>query len=235
MNFDEKYFDFCYYVFLSYSLCIYARTSDFNGENRRTVLKDSNTIPHIFGLTVLDDYLYWTDWTYRGILRASKFNGDNVTVVTQTALLPYGIKAYYEGAQPKGRNPCGENNGDCQQLCLVSPHEGNTTTINKCSCADGFALSSKDNKTCESDCPKETHFLCAGSGSESSACISKKYWCDNVAQCSDKSDEDDCPPRICLSNQFQCHNGRACILDTKLCDGRANCDDGSDEKYCSSS
>lgn len=55
-------------------------------------------------MAIIDDDLYWTDWTYRGILKASKFNGENVTVVAQTALLPYGMKIYYPGVQPEGEH-----------------------------------------------------------------------------------------------------------------------------------
>ncbi len=62
-------------------------------------------MPHVFGMAVANDHIYWTDWTYRyglasyhsttsysGILRADKRNGANVTVLAQTALLPYSIK-----------------------------------------------------------------------------------------------------------------------------------------------
>lgn len=51
----------------------------------------------------MDDYLYWTDWTYHGILRAKKFHGENVTVVAQAALLPYGLKIHHKVQQPDGK------------------------------------------------------------------------------------------------------------------------------------
>ncbi len=81
---------------------MFCRRSDLSGGGRRTVVSDSGSVPHVFGLAVADDFLYWTDWTYRGILRADKSNGGNVTVLAQTALLPYGIKIFHNAMQPEG-------------------------------------------------------------------------------------------------------------------------------------
>jgi hypothetical protein len=66
-----------------------------DGSHRRRIIADSGSVPHIFSLAIIDDDLYWTDWTYRGILRADKYTGANVTVVAQTALLPYAIRIFH--------------------------------------------------------------------------------------------------------------------------------------------
>ncbi|KAK6040761.1 Low-density lipoprotein receptor repeat class B [Cooperia oncophora] len=71
-----------------------------DGSGRRTIISDSGTVPHVFALSIADDLLYWSDWTYRGLLRADKLTGDNVTVVAQTALLPYGLKIFHPSVQP---------------------------------------------------------------------------------------------------------------------------------------
>ena len=43
---------------------------DYDGGNRRVVLSDM--MPHPFGLTLLGDYLYWTDWHEHVVQRADK-------------------------------------------------------------------------------------------------------------------------------------------------------------------
>ncbi|XP_003368808.1 conserved hypothetical protein, partial [Trichinella spiralis] len=75
-------------------------STDLEGNFRRVVLKDTNSIPHVFGLALTSDHLYWTDWTFRGIMRCNKLTGENVTLVAQTALLPYDLKIHQAASQP---------------------------------------------------------------------------------------------------------------------------------------
>jgi len=199
------------------------QSSDLEGNNRRTIISDPDAVPHVFGMTIADDYLYWTDWTYRGILRANKHNGLNITVLAQTALLPYGIKVYHPSVQPNYTNPC--DSMACSQLCLLNSGAQNGV----CACSDGFELDS-DGKTCHSHC-SNNEIICGGSDPK---CISKRYLCDGTNHCADNADEVNCPPRICLPGQFQCHDNKKCLAALALCDGTPNCEDGSDEKYCDS-
>ncbi|XP_003372840.1 hypothetical protein Tsp_10401 [Trichinella spiralis] len=78
------------------------KSTDLEGNFRRVVLKDTNSIPHVFGLALTSDHLYWTDWTFRGIMRCNKLTGENVTLVAQTALLPYDLKIHQAASQPSG-------------------------------------------------------------------------------------------------------------------------------------
>ena len=213
---------------------------DLNGKHRRTVIADPDAVPHIFGMTIADDFLYFTDWTYRGILRVNKLNGENITVLAQTALLPYGIKAYHPSIQPQSENPCEKMS--CSQLCLLTPEN---PKVGVCTCSDGFQLDS-DAKTCKSAC-SENEIRCGGSDPK---CISKRYLCDGVNQCVDQADEQNCrklnktiekkqcpmitisAPRICLGGQFQCHDNQKCLIAEAVCNGNMECNDGSDEKYC---
>ncbi|KJH46163.1 Low-density lipoprotein receptor repeat class B [Dictyocaulus viviparus] len=121
------------------------------GMGRRKIISDSSTVPHIFALTVVDDLLYWTDWTYRGLLKADKLTGDNVTVVAQTALLPYGLKVFHVALQPQFSISC--SSLGCEQLCLLGPEE-----TAKCSCGEGYKLNS-DGRRCTSCCDSE-HVEC---------------------------------------------------------------------------
>ncbi|KHN76991.1 Low-density lipoprotein receptor-related protein 1 [Toxocara canis] len=194
----------------------------FDGTARRTVISDSHSVPHVFGLTVAGDDLYWTDWSYRGILRANKLTGDNITVLAQTALLPYSIKAYHPSLQPEGGEACEKAN--CSQLCLVTPEGGA-----QCECSQGFHLE-EDARSCRSSC-SQSQFICGGS---SPRCISRLFLCDGIRQCDDQADEMNCPPRFCLVGQFQCHDSSKCLDASSVCDGALDCNDLSDEKYCSS-
>jgi sugar lactone lactonase YvrE len=57
---------------------------NYDGSNRRVVLAAGPAIGHPFAVTVFEDWIYWSDWDHRTIMRANKFNGKNATSVTQT-------------------------------------------------------------------------------------------------------------------------------------------------------
>ena len=49
---------------------------------------------HIFGLAVYGDYLFWTDWLLRGVIRANKYTGEDVKWLRKNiARQPMGIVA----------------------------------------------------------------------------------------------------------------------------------------------
>nr|XP_049697020.1 low-density lipoprotein receptor-related protein 6 [Helicoverpa armigera] len=100
----------------------------------------SSEILHIFGLTLLGDYLYWTDMQKRTLDRINKNTGlERQPVVEQMANM-MGVKAFRLG-ESLGWNQCADNNGGCSHLCLNTPERY------VCSCPLGFELS-KDMKTC---------------------------------------------------------------------------------------
>ena len=49
---------------------------------RETLIPSSATLPHPFGLTLLGDYLYWTDRRNYAVYRANKSNADVSVFVT---------------------------------------------------------------------------------------------------------------------------------------------------------
>ncbi|KAK0099194.1 hypothetical protein PV326_000031 [Microctonus aethiopoides] len=112
---------------------------NMDGTDRREVITDN--LPHLFGLSLLGDYLYWTDWQRRSIDRAHKLTGaDREEIVYQLPNV-MGVKAIHLGNVP-GTNPCANNNGGCNHLCLNKP--GNNYV---CACQIGYELK-KDQKTC---------------------------------------------------------------------------------------
>ncbi|KAG8306441.1 hypothetical protein J6590_046757, partial [Homalodisca vitripennis] len=112
---------------------------NMDGSDRREVISDN--LLHIFGLTLLGDYLYWTDWQRRSVDRADKVTGNRRELIMDQLPNLMGIKAVGVG-QGGGWNPCKEHNGGCSHLCLNRP--GNHSV---CACQIGYELAT-DGHTC---------------------------------------------------------------------------------------
>lgn len=54
---------------------------NMDGTDRREVITDN--LEHLFGLSLLGDYLYWTDWQRRSIDRAHKLTGGDREVIVE--------------------------------------------------------------------------------------------------------------------------------------------------------
>ena len=54
--------------------------SDLNGNYRRILV---TSVPHPYGLTIVGNYIYWTDWQTKSIQRANKNTGDEMAVVRE--------------------------------------------------------------------------------------------------------------------------------------------------------
>ncbi|XP_023965422.1 low-density lipoprotein receptor-related protein 5 isoform X1 [Chrysemys picta bellii] len=108
-----------------------------DGTMRKTLLEDK--LPHIFGFTLLGDYIYWTDWQRRSIERVHKIRASRDIIIDQLPDL-MGLKAA-SVTKVFGTNPCAENNGGCSHLCFFTPLE------TRCACPIGLELLS-DMKTC---------------------------------------------------------------------------------------
>lgn len=53
-------------------------SSDLNGKDRRVVLKN---LPHPYGLVVVGNHIYWTDWQTQAVHRADKVNGSDEIII----------------------------------------------------------------------------------------------------------------------------------------------------------
>uniref|UniRef100_A0A8C2MKS1 Low density lipoprotein receptor-related protein 4 n=1 Tax=Cricetulus griseus TaxID=10029 RepID=A0A8C2MKS1_CRIGR len=126
--------------------------ADLNGANRHTLV---SPVQHPYGLTLLDSYIYWTDWQTRSIHRADKNTGSNVILVRSNLPGLMDIQAI-DRAQPLGFNKCGSRNGGCSHLCLPRPSGFS------CACPTGIQLKG-DGKTC--DPSPETYLLFSSRGS----------------------------------------------------------------------
>ncbi|XP_014786530.1 low-density lipoprotein receptor-related protein 6 [Octopus bimaculoides] len=115
--------------------------SNLDGTNR--VVLVSNDLPHIFGFSLLGDYVYWTDWQRRSIERVHKLTGGKRQVIIDQLPDLMGLKAV-SMHQVEGTNGCVENNGGCSHLCLNTFPKGPV-----CACPTGiFFELLNDEKTC---------------------------------------------------------------------------------------
>uniref|UniRef100_A0AAY4EED2 EGF-like domain-containing protein n=1 Tax=Denticeps clupeoides TaxID=299321 RepID=A0AAY4EED2_9TELE len=113
-------------------------SSNMLGEDREVIAED---LPHPFGLTQYQDYIYWTDWSLRSIERANKTSGQNRTVIQGHLDYVMDILVFHSSRQG-GWNACASTNGHCSHLCLAVP-----VSSFVCGCPAHFSLN-YDNKTC---------------------------------------------------------------------------------------
>uniref|UniRef100_A0A3Q2QM79 Low density lipoprotein receptor-related protein 6 n=1 Tax=Fundulus heteroclitus TaxID=8078 RepID=A0A3Q2QM79_FUNHE len=106
-------------------------------EEREVIADD---LPHPFGLTQYQDYIYWTDWSHRSIERANKSSGQNRTLIQGHLDYVMDILVFHSSRQA-GWNACAATNGHCSHLCLAVPSSF------VCGCPAHFSLN-YDNKTC---------------------------------------------------------------------------------------
>lgn len=126
---------------------------DLNGRNRLILAED---LPSPYGVTLMDGYLYWTDWANKTINRLN-LNEDGssnpspsssrVEVFARSLGNLVDIKAVDHArrlaALPLQSNMCQVNNGGCSHLCLRNRNGF------KCACPTGNLMLA-DGKTCNS-------------------------------------------------------------------------------------
>lgn len=67
-----------------------SQVMNMDGTGRRVLVEDK--LPHIFGFTLLGDFIYWTDWQRRSIERVHKRTAEREFIIDQLPDL-MGLKA----------------------------------------------------------------------------------------------------------------------------------------------
>ncbi|CAG5119992.1 unnamed protein product, partial [Candidula unifasciata] len=92
-------------------------SSDLAGRSRLTLIQQT---PHPFGLTVFEEYIYWTDWQTEKLERASKLDGSQRMTI-QSKLEGIMDVHMVSARRQTGTNNCSIINGGCTHLCLARP------------------------------------------------------------------------------------------------------------------
>uniref|UniRef100_T1ITD1 Very low-density lipoprotein receptor n=1 Tax=Strigamia maritima TaxID=126957 RepID=T1ITD1_STRMM len=164
---------------------------NFDGSGRHVILSKLSVVKHPFFIAVFEDWMYWTDWEHETIMKAKKFNGEQLDEVASRVYSPMGIHVYHPYKQPEGENYCSPTNGMCSHFCLPAPKINNRSPLFTCACPDGFEL--QDNgQTClmaAGLAASETHGSSSSSSSFASSTINNSS--SNVANFSDIGDATD--------------------------------------------
>lgn len=117
----------------------------FDGSERRQIWSDLNS--HLFGLTVFDQWVYFSDWQRRSVERVHKLTGEDREIIIDQLPDLMGIKAvsYKLTKSASIENPCVINNGNCSHLCLYRIVNLNHERV--CACPTAYELSA-DQQTC---------------------------------------------------------------------------------------
>ncbi|KAB0803781.1 hypothetical protein PPYR_00751 [Photinus pyralis] len=129
----------------------YVERIDYNGENRRTIMKGF-PVQNLYGITVFESRLFVSSWHNDTIRELHKMK------LTERQILkdeerPFNLHVFHRQRQPDVSHPCKTNNGGCQHFCI--PYWLKSNPVAKCVCASGYTLLPTGNCTIE----KPTTFL----------------------------------------------------------------------------
>ncbi|XP_052813760.1 low-density lipoprotein receptor-related protein 1-like isoform X2 [Mya arenaria] len=197
---------------------------NMDGTEREIVI---TSIPqHSFGLVIYKDYIYWTDWMLRAVIRANKYDGTGIVWLQKNLdRQPMGIIAISEDSNNCTLNACHHDNYGCEDEC-------HTDKFGEPFCQCRYGRLKSDGKTCASliDCNNVgyTSFPCL-----TGVCLRFEKSCDGLIDCLDGSDEAVyvCSNRTCPPDFWTCTNRTQgqCIALSKKCDSVIDCHDASDE------
>ena len=131
-------------------------SSNYDGQQRQTVLDSNKYLSHPFSITTFEDMIYWTDWTTDAVYSANKFTGKDVNLVMtehsshDKRSRPKTLIVYHPYRQPDGINYCEQMIKKCSHLCLAVPAIINNTIRVTCACPTGYKLMI-DDLTCVSE------------------------------------------------------------------------------------
>ncbi|XP_056643570.1 low-density lipoprotein receptor-related protein 4 isoform X1 [Diorhabda sublineata] len=113
-------------------------SSNLSGKDRKKIL---TAVPHPYGLVVVGNHIYWTDWQTRSLHRADKNTGKDKTIIRDKLEGLMDVRSVQ--SDNTAENACGNKNGGCSHLCLRNP------VSFTCACPTGLSKTKTDDKQCE--------------------------------------------------------------------------------------
>lgn len=128
------------------TLLDYIETANYMGQNRVMILRGPH-VPSPLKLTLFENRIYWTDSTKQAVMSVDKTTGDVSIQSIFKVRDAKGLRALHPLAQPSVSNPCGNNNGGCQHMCIVTSAGVEDRLGYRCACNIGWKLS-RDLRNC---------------------------------------------------------------------------------------
>ncbi|XP_017778488.1 PREDICTED: low-density lipoprotein receptor-related protein 2 isoform X2 [Nicrophorus vespilloides] len=141
-------------IFWCDSLLDYIDTVDYDGQRRFQIVR-GQPVPSPSRLAIFENRVYWTDGTKQGVMSVDKYEGSpSIQMIYKMRDIrdPKAIKAVHSLAQLKTSNPCGNTNGGCQHMCIITKTSSGLGY--RCACNIGWRLASD-----ERNCNLVTEFL----------------------------------------------------------------------------
>ncbi|CAK1544808.1 unnamed protein product [Leptosia nina] len=136
-------------VFWCDSLLDYIETVDYEGNNRFLVLRGQQ-VPSPSRLALFEDKVFWSDSTKQGISSVSKYLGSSsIESIYKIKDIrdPKALTVIHSLKQTSVNNPCGNNNGGCSQMCIVTALQNGGLGY-RCACNIGYSLQT-DLRNCD--------------------------------------------------------------------------------------
>ncbi|XP_037294723.1 LOW QUALITY PROTEIN: low-density lipoprotein receptor-related protein 2 [Manduca sexta] len=136
-------------VFWCDSLLDYIETVDYDGNHRFLVLRGQQ-VPSPSRLALFEDRVYWSDSIKQGISSVNKYEGaSSIQAIYKMKDIrePRAITVIHSLKQTSVNNPCGNNNGGCSQMCIVTAIQNGGLGY-RCACNIGYRLES-DLRNCD--------------------------------------------------------------------------------------
>lgn len=132
-------------VFWCDSLLDYIETVDYDGGYRVMILRGQQ-VPSPSRLALFENRVFWTDATKQGIMSVDRYEGSSsIQAIYKSKEIrePKAIVTVHALCQPRVSSPCGNNNGGCAQMCIVTAVKGAPSGLGfRCACHTGWQLAS---------------------------------------------------------------------------------------------
>ncbi|KAK3794407.1 hypothetical protein RRG08_019374 [Elysia crispata] len=121
-------------------------SAKLDGSDQQVVIYSHISLPHPYGVTLFEDYVFWTDIVTDSVFKTRKFGNRTIEELARGLKRPMAIQVMHESRQPyyEALNRCA-NNAGCSHLCLPIPTNDADKDKKRaeCACPDDMVLDGK--------------------------------------------------------------------------------------------